>query len=187
LRRDFRVGESGAEREGVDIAQHLRDRLGGDETELAGFSRVAGDDAGNILRLVDIAEVAAGVLRILVGPQPAAVFEMQLGKLGRHLDHMRIVISERGRKQQRGAVEVDHRLHGLFDGVGLRDFFFLDHLEAGHFLQRRSAGGVGLIVAVVVARADIDEADRGLRRERRSQAAGRAEREGGAALQQMPS
>ena len=36
LRGDLRIGELGAEREGIDVAQHLRDRLGGDEAELAG-------------------------------------------------------------------------------------------------------------------------------------------------------
>ena len=187
LRGGLRIGEPGAEREGVDVAQHLRDRLGGDEAELAGLGRIAGDDAGDVLRLVDIAEIAAGVLRVLVGPQAAAMLEAQLRILVGHLDHVRIVVAERGREQQRRAVEIDHRLHGLFDRVGLRDLFFLDHLDAGHLLQRRGALRVGLVVAVVVARADIDEADRGVRGRRGTGAERRAERQRGAALQEMPS
>jgi hypothetical protein len=95
---DFRIGELGAEGEGVDVAQHLRDRLGGDEAELAGFSRVAGDDAGDVLRFVDIAEIAAGVFRILVAPQAAAMLEAELRKLQRHLDHVRVVVTERRRE-----------------------------------------------------------------------------------------
>jgi hypothetical protein len=112
-----------------------------------------------MLCFVDIAEIAAGVFRILLRPQAAAMLEAQLRKLGRHLEHVRIVIAERCREQQRRPVEIDHRLHGLFHGVGLGDFLFLDHLDAGHFLESGRAGGVGLVVAIIVARADIDEAD----------------------------
>ncbi len=41
-------------------------------------------------------------------------------------------------------------------------------LDAGQLLQRGGALRVRLVVAVVVARADIDEADRGVRREGRA-------------------
>ena len=92
------------------------------------------------------------------------MFEAKFRKLLRHLDHVRVVVSERGREQQRRAVEIDHRLDGLFDRVGFRHFLFLDDLEAGHLLQRRGALGVSLVVAVVVARTDIDEADGGVGR-----------------------
>ena len=92
------------------------------------------------------------------------MFEAQFRKLLRHLDHVRIVVTERGREEQRGAVEIDHRLDRLFDGVGFRHFLFLNDLEAGHFLQRRGALGMSLVVAIVVARTDIDEADRGVGR-----------------------
>ena len=40
------------------------------------------------------------------------------------------------------------------------DSFLLDHFDAGHFLDFRSSGGMGLVVAVVVPRPDVDEADR---------------------------
>ena len=79
---------------------------------------------------------------------------------------MRAEVAERGRKQERGDIEIDHGLHGLLDRVGFRDLLLLDHLDAGHLLQRGGAGGVGLVVAVVVARSDIDEADDGILGER---------------------
>ncbi len=90
----LRVCKFRAKRERVDVAQHLRDRFGGNEAELAALGGIAGDDAGNILRFIDVAKIAAGVLRILVAPQAAAVLEAQFWKLVRHLDHVRIVISE---------------------------------------------------------------------------------------------
>jgi hypothetical protein len=59
--------------------------------------------------------------------------------------------------------------------------------EAGDLLQRRRALRVRLVVAVVVARPDIDEADRGVGRARRAHAESGAECQRRAALQQMPS
>jgi hypothetical protein len=115
------------------------------------------------------------------------MLEANLRKLVRRLDHVRAVISERGREQQRGAVEVDHRLHRLFDRIGFRHLLLFDHLEASHLLQRRRALGVGLVVTVVIARPDIDEADRGVGRERGSRAEGCAECQRRAALQKMSS
>ena len=56
---------------------------------------------------------------------------------------------------------------------GLRDALLLDHLDAGHLLDRGGALGVRLVVAEIVARPDIDEADH-----RRTGGAGAAERQG---------
>jgi hypothetical protein len=168
LQGRVRIGEARTEHEGVDVAQELRDRLGGHEAELAGLGGMAGDNAGDVLRLVDIAEIAADVLRVLLGPQAAGVLEARLGILASELEDVRAEIAEGGRKQQRGAVEIDHRLHGLLDRVGLRHLLLFHHLDAGHLLERGGAGGVRLVVAVVVARADIDEADDRILRERRA-------------------
>jgi hypothetical protein len=187
LRGCLRVGKLGAEREGVDVAQHLRDRFRRDEPELAAFGGVAGDDAGNILRLVDIAEIAAGVGRVFLAPEAAAMLEAQFWKFLCHLDDVRVVIAERGREQQRRAVEVDHGLDGLLDRVGLGHLFFFDHLEAGQLLHRRRALRVGLVVTVVVARPDIDEADGGAGCARGARAESGAECQRRTALQQMPS
>src|SRR4029077_5978996 len=161
------------------------ERLGGDEAELAGLGGVAGDDAGDVLRLVDIAQIAADVLGVLLGPQPAGMLEPRLGIFVGELEHVRAEVAERGRKQERGAVEIDHRFHGLLNRVGFRDLLLLDHLDAGHLLQRGGAGGVRLVVAVVVTRSDIYEADDGILGERRAPRQGRGERGGGGALQQM--
>ena len=66
-------------------------------------------------------------------------------------------------------------------------FLFLDHLEAGHFLQRRGSLRMGLVVAVVVARPDIDKADRGIGGRCGVCTEAAAERQRGRSLQQMPS
>ena len=179
----FGLASLAPKRERVDVAQHLRNGLGGDEAELAGLRHIAGDDAADMLRLVDIAEIAAGVFRILVRPQAAAMLEAQLRILRRLLEHVRIVVAERGREEQRRAVEIDHRFHGLLHGVGLGDFLFLDHLDAGHLLERGGAGGVRLVVAIVVARADIDEADGGVGGHCRAQRQGGTEGHGRRSLQ----
>ena len=44
--------------------KHLRDRLGRDEAELAGFAGGTGDDAGHVLGLVDVTEIAPDVLGV---------------------------------------------------------------------------------------------------------------------------
>jgi hypothetical protein len=70
------VDRARAHGEGVDVAQHLRDRLGRDEADLAALAHVAGDHAVEVLRLVDVAEEAAGVLGVLaLGPHAAAMGE----------------------------------------------------------------------------------------------------------------
>ena len=115
------------------------------------------------------------------------MLEVQLRKLVGHLDHVRIVVTERCREQQRRAVEIDHRFHRFFDGVGFRHLLFLNDLEAGHLLQCRSALGVGLVVTIVVARSDVDEANRGVCRECGTCAERAAECQRRTALQEVPS
>ncbi len=181
-----RVGIGGlrAQHEGVDVAEHLRDRLRGHEAELARLGGMACDDAGDVLRLVDITEIAADVLRVLLGPQAARVLEPRLRIFVGELEHMRAEVAVGGREQECRAVEIDHGLHGLLDRIRLRHFLFLDHLDAGHLLERRGAGGVGLVVAVVVARPDIDEADGGVGGVRQAARHGRRECGRGTGLQQ---
>jgi hypothetical protein len=115
------------------------------------------------------------------------VFEVHLRILGRDLDHVRAEVAERGRENERRAVEIDHRLHGLLDRVGLRDFFLFDNLQPRHFLQRRCGLRMRLIVAIVVARTDINEANRGVRRCGRARAEDRAKCQHCASLQQPTS
>ena len=98
-----------------------------------------------------------------------------------------IKVVEEEKVAETDAVEIDHRLHGFFNRVGLRDLLFLDDLEAGYLLERCGALRVGLIVAVVIARPDIDEADRRIRRGCGTCAESRAERQRGASLQEMSS
>src|SRR5262249_48800486 len=95
LRGDLGVDRLGTEGEGVDVAQDLRNRLGGDEAQLAALGREPGDDPGEILRLVDVTEVAAGVHRMLaLGPQATAMAELDLLKLPGFLQHVRIEVTE---------------------------------------------------------------------------------------------
>ena len=147
----FGLASLRAEREGVDIAQHLRNGLGRDKAQLAGLGGIASHDAGDVLRFVDVAEVAAGVLGILVLHSPPQCSKRSFGKLLRQLDHVRIVVAKRRRKDQRRAVEIDHVLDRLLDGVGLGDFLFFDDLDARQLLQCGGALRMGLVVAVVVA------------------------------------
>src|SRR5258705_2605020 len=66
LAGDLRIDAPRAQGEGVDVAQHLRNGLRGDEADFLGLAGVARRDAVDVLALVDVAEVAAGVHRMLV-------------------------------------------------------------------------------------------------------------------------
>src|SRR3990167_3639376 len=66
---DHAAGDLGVDRprthgECVDVAQHLRDRLGGDEADLLALAHVPGDHAVEVLALIDVAEEAGRVLRV---------------------------------------------------------------------------------------------------------------------------
>ena len=112
LGRDRRVDRARAEREGVDVQQHLRDRLGGDEAELLRLAHVAGDDAVEILRPCRCSRNRS---RCSSGACPSATARRNggTGRPGiscRHPQHVRVEIAERSREQQRRAVELDHAL-----------------------------------------------------------------------------
>jgi hypothetical protein len=120
---------------------------------------VTGDHAIEVLGLVDVAEEAAGVGGVLaLRPHAAAMGKADLAVLGGHGQHVRVEVAEAGGEQQRGAVLRDHALHGLLHGLGLGHVFLFDHLDARQMLELRSGFSVGLVVAEVVARADIDDA-----------------------------
>src|SRR6185503_19783594 len=59
------VHRSRAQRVRIDVAQDLGNRLGGHEAQLAALRGGRGDDAGDVLRLVDVAEIAAHVGGVL--------------------------------------------------------------------------------------------------------------------------
>ena len=159
LRLGLRIDRLGAEGEGVDVEEHGADRLGGDEAELVGLGREAGRDAIHIVALIEIAVVAAGVLGVLVGPQAGGVAELHVGIFLGLVEHERAVVAERGREDETGAVELDHQLHGLRDRDRLGDVLLLDDLHVRNLLKRLRGDGVRLVPAVVVVRADIDDAD----------------------------
>ncbi len=118
------------EREGVDVAEHQRDRLGGDEADLVGLGGEAGGDAVHVVALVEVAEIAAEIRGMLgLVPEGCRVAELDLGIFPGRIDHERVEIAERGREQELGAVDIDHRLHGLGDGVGFGDVLLLQHRD----------------------------------------------------------
>src|SRR6185369_2129991 len=143
LAGDLGIDAAGAHQEGVAVAQHLGNGLGGDEADFLALAGEAGNHAVQVLALVDVAEVAAGVLGMLAfGPHAAAVGEAHIGVFFRHLDHVRIEVTEGGGENQPRAVLLHHGAHGLLHVGGLGHLLLLHHLHAGHFLQRR--GGLGL-------------------------------------------
>jgi hypothetical protein len=121
--------------------------------------QVAGDHAVEVLRLVDVAEEAAGVVGVLaLGPHATAMAEAHVLVLGRDGQHVRVEVAEAGGDEQRGTVLRDHALHGLLHGLRLGHVFFFDHLDAGHLLQLGRGFGVRLVVAEIVPGADVDDA-----------------------------
>ena len=181
-----RIDRARAEQHRVDVGQHRRDWLGGDEPDLAGRRREAGGDAVHIVRLVEIGEVGARVRRIgVLVPQRRCVAERDVRIFLGQFDDERIVVAERGREDQVGAVEVDHRLHRLGDGVGLGDVLFLDDGDARQGLERFDRDGVRLVPAEIVLGTDIDDAedDGGLRARDAEGQRGRS-KAGGARFQQ---
>ena len=79
------------------------------------LGRQAGGDAVHVVRLVEIAEVAAEIASGACRPVHSEVGwrNSTLGILLGGVDHEGVEVAERGREKQRGAVEIDHRLHGL--------------------------------------------------------------------------
>ena len=114
------------------------------------------------------------------------MLEAQLRIFGGDLGHVRAVVAERGREDEARAVEIDHGFHGLLDRIRFRDLLFLDHLDAGESLEGYRALGMGLIVTVVVARTDIDEADGGVLGGGRAGRQHARERQCGGPLQNAP-
>jgi len=85
--------------------------------------------------------------------------ELHVLVLVRHAQHVRVEIAKAGGEHEGSSIELDHALHGLLDIGGFRHFLLFDNFHAGHLLEHGGGFGVGLIVAEIVARPDIDEAD----------------------------
>src|SRR5258708_5287985 len=77
-----------------------------------------------------------------------------------HFQDMRIEVIEGGGKEQLGAVQLDHTLHGLTNVVGVGNPFLLFHVNTWNRPDGVGAGRVSLVVTVIILRPDIDEADR---------------------------
>jgi len=75
-----------------------------------------------------------------------------------NLENVRIEVAEGRREHHLGAIQIDHALHRLLHGDGLRHVFLIHGLDPGLPGNGRLAFEMRLIVAVVVTRADVDEA-----------------------------
>ena len=89
LTGDGGIDGARAEQEGVDVEQHLGDRLGSDEADLLALRRVAGGDAIQVLPHADVAEIGPRIHRMLVlVPHAAAMAELHGRELGAHRQHV---------------------------------------------------------------------------------------------------
>jgi hypothetical protein len=98
------------------------------------------------------------LFRILVlVPERRRVAELDVRIFLRQVDDERRIIPKRGRQNEAGAVEVDHRFHRLRDRVGFGHVLFFDDLDPRHFLQRLDRDRVRLVPAEIVSRPDIND------------------------------
>src|SRR3984957_8650945 len=156
-----RIDRARPQEDRIDVAEHNRDRLRCHEADLVGLRRKTGGDAVHVMRLVEVAEIGAGVFRILVlVPERRRVTELDIWIFFGEINDKGAVVAERGREDEAGAIEVDHRFHRLRVRVSLRHVLFLDHFHARHFRERLDRHRMRLVPAEIVARADIDHADR---------------------------
>ena len=85
-----------AQREGIDIAEDLRDWLAGNEAELFRFGCVTGDNAAEVFAFVDVAEVSADVFWMpIFVVEPAAVKKCDVGMFLRSTSAARVDRSSR--------------------------------------------------------------------------------------------
>ena len=99
-----------------------------------------------------------GVLAFLV--EAPAVEKRHLRVLLGDLEDVGVEVAERRGKDDGGAVELDHALHRLLHVLGLRNVLLFADLNAGQGGDDRRPLRVGLVVAVVALRADVDESSR---------------------------
>uniref|UniRef100_A0A494G987 Uncharacterized protein n=1 Tax=Solanum lycopersicum TaxID=4081 RepID=A0A494G987_SOLLC len=142
--------------DGVDVADHFRNRERGDIADLLGLGHLRCEEAADITTLVGARQVGAKILVLLVA---GGVFEGHLGKLLGDFQR-RVHVAERGGEDQVVVVlghVADHPL-----GVGALGHV-LDVIGGdlrAEFLRQRLAPLFMLIRPAVVAdRADVDETD----------------------------
>ena len=85
------------------------------------------------------------------------MLEPHVGVFRRDLKDMRVEISERGREEQRGLIKVDHRFHRLLNVNGFGHVFLFDDDNAFHCLDGCGPFGMGLVIAKVIFRTDVDK------------------------------
>ncbi|MNQ65447.1 hypothetical protein D3C85_799010 [compost metagenome] len=142
--------------DGVDVADHFRDRERGDVADLFGLGHLRREEAADVAALIRARQVSAEVLVLLVA---GGVFEGHLGKLFGNF-HRRVHVAEGGGEDQvvfvlghvadhpLGVGPFGHVLHIV--GGDLRAEFFRELLASLFMLIRP---------AVVADRADVNEAD----------------------------
>src|SRR5690606_18849787 len=155
--------------DGVDVADDLRNREGGDVADLLGLGHLRREEAADVATLVGAGQVGADVLRLLVA---GGVLEGDVGELLGDLDR-RVHVTEGGGEDQVIAAlghVADHpfgvgAFGDVLDEAGL-------NLVAELFFQVLAALLVLVGPAMVADRAAVDETD--------LQGIGRRDAEGGA-------
>ena len=109
---DLRVDRLRAQREAVDVADHLGDRDRADDAERVGLGHAAGDHAGHVRALVGAAVVGAHVVGLLVA---GGMLELHVLQVGGDLQH-RLHVAEGGAEDQLVALAGHVAEHAL--GVG---------------------------------------------------------------------
>ena len=144
------------QREGVDIVEHLRNGMRGDKSELSGFRHLAGDDARQIDGAIDFRPIRAEVRGDRRGP--AAVFE-DYARI-RRCEFLRVSIIAVTRGEDHLVTVLNHAFHDAVDVGVFRHVFDVGGLDAGNVaLHVKPPLILGVIIAVVVDRPDVDVAD----------------------------
>ena len=120
---------------------------------------MTGGNTVQVLAHADIAEVRPCIGWVAVAPQATAVLKAYGFMLGRDLKNMWIEIAKRSWEQQRRIVEVDHRFHSVLHVLAFGHALFFKYGDTCHCLHCGSAFRVGLVIAEVIFRTDIDKAD----------------------------
>ncbi len=101
LQGGIRVHRARAPEDRVDVAQHARNGLCRHEADLVRLGGEACRDAIHVMRLIEIAEIAAGVIRVLaLLPERGGMAERDLGIFPCHIHHEGVEVAEGGREDQ---------------------------------------------------------------------------------------
>jgi hypothetical protein len=156
FRRDFRIHRLRAERVGVDVAHHFRNRHGGNEAEPVALADLAGEDAREIGPFVGACLVHRYIRRRAIA---GSMFEFHVGKIFCDLQH-RIEITV-GRAENDLVALARQVAESLLRFRAFRHIFNIRRLDAltEFGLDRLACLVVRIGPAAVADRTDVDEGD----------------------------